>query len=184
MQNKISQIVKYKKRTLLFFLGILFTGTTYAQSYSINANLTGFKSGTKFYLEDVDQDTKIDSAILQNNTFILKGQLAYPPQNLWVSTVVDNKLRYFTLFIGNESITVKGDAKDFPFDLSIKGSTIQDAHNELMNLTKNGYKQYEGKKDANRRIRNHIAWHKNQVTYTKKPRLSFIKRQPGFKTYH
>lgn len=137
----MSPMLKFTKRILLFFMGILFTSTVYAQSYSIYANLTGFKSGTKFYLEDVEQDIKIDSAILQNNIFTIKGKLAYPPQNLWLSTVVNNKLYYCTLLIGNESIIVKGDARDFPFDLSIKGSKIQDAHNELMNLTKEGYKR-------------------------------------------
>jgi thiol-disulfide isomerase/thioredoxin len=129
------------KKNFLLLLVIVFTKAAFAQQYVIKAEVTGFKNGTKFYLNDVDADTNIDSAVIQNNVFILKGKLYNPPQSLWVTATVGEKFYYFTLLIGNESIEVKGDAQDFPFDLSIKGSKIQDTHNELISLTREGYKR-------------------------------------------
>lgn len=115
--------------------------TESTQQCVIKANVTGFKNGTKFYLYDTESESNIDSAIIQSNSFTLSSHLSNPPQNLWVMATVDQKLYYFTLLIGNENIEVAGDAANFPFDLSIKGSKIQDIHNEYTQLIKEDYKR-------------------------------------------
>ncbi|MEJ7559312.1 MAG: TlpA disulfide reductase family protein [Pedobacter sp.] len=129
-----------KNALLLIFACCCFTFAR-AQQYSIIAHVTGFPDGTKFYLNDVDIDTDIDSALIRNNSFSLKGTLGESPRSLWVSTVFNNKTYYFSLLMGNEKVSVKGDIKDFPFDLKITGSKTQDGHNKLISLIKEGYKQ-------------------------------------------
>jgi len=124
--------------TLLLFS---LTKFSFAQGYTIQANVTGFPNGTKFFVNDSDTDTDIDSATIQNGQFVLKGKLFNNPQNLWIYANAGEKYYYFTLLIGNEKISVKGDANDFPFDLSITGSEIQDVHSELTSLTKSGSKE-------------------------------------------
>lgn len=111
------------------------------QKYVIKANITGFKNGTKFYLNDVDHDINIDSAIINNDVFVFTGWLPEAPQNLWVTTTAGQKFYYFTLLIGNEHIEVKGDVKDLPFNLSVKGSEIQDVDSKFNQLIKDGYKR-------------------------------------------
>lgn len=147
-------------KILLTFLLFSLTNFVSAQEYTIRANVTGFPNGTKFYVNDSDTDTDIDSATLQNDQFIVKGKLYSTPRNLWIHATSGGEYYYFTLLIGNEQISVKGDAKDFPFDLLIKGSKIQDEHSELLNLEKEGIKQrnllvqeYYSKKEDNAEVR-------------------------------
>ncbi len=129
------------KKCLLFCIAITLSLNLFAQNYQIDAHLTGFKNGTKFYLNDTQTSTNIDSAIIKNNTFGMKGRLDNTPQNLWVTAAVGNEFYFFTLLIGNDHITVNGDVKDFPYDLSIKGSKIQDVHNQYINIIKESFKE-------------------------------------------
>ncbi|NII84147.1 MULTISPECIES: TlpA disulfide reductase family protein [unclassified Pedobacter] len=129
------------KNALLLLIAICITTLVSAQQYVINAQITGFENGTKFYLNDSELDTDIDSAIIKNNVLSFKGTLRKTPQSLWVKTTVAKEFYYFTLLMGNEKINVKGDIKDFPFDLKITGSKTQDMHNKMIDLTKAGYKQ-------------------------------------------
>jgi thiol-disulfide isomerase/thioredoxin len=129
------------KKNLLFLLLLLVTKIAAAQQYTIKANITGFNNGAKFYLKDVEVDSDIDSAIIQNNQFVLKGRLADAPKSLWLYTKTTTNFYYVTLMIGNETVQINGDIKDFPFDLSVSGSKTQDEHNLLINQTKDAYKQ-------------------------------------------
>ncbi|QIL41631.1 AhpC/TSA family protein [Pedobacter sp. HDW13] len=130
-----------KNALLTLFLGMCIHTAVSAQQYAINAQITGFKNGTKFYLNDVNLDINIDSAEIKNDHLSFKGKLGAEPQSLWVTTVVGQNYYYFTLLIGNEKIDVKGDIGDFPFDLKITGSKTQDVHNKMIGLTKEGYKE-------------------------------------------
>ncbi|KIA94612.1 hypothetical protein OC25_09475 [Pedobacter kyungheensis] len=129
------------KNALLLFIAICINTVASAQQYTINAQITGFKNGTKFYLTDTELDTDIDSAIITNNVLNFKGTLRQTPQSLWVKTTIAQDFYYFTLLMGNEKINVSGDIKDFPFDLKITGSKTQEMHNKMIDLTKAGYKQ-------------------------------------------
>ena len=88
------------KNALLVLLAICFASAASAQQYSVNAKITGFPNGTKFYLTDTDLDTNIDSAIVKDNAFSFKGKLRDTPLSLWVTTTVDKKFYYFTLLMG------------------------------------------------------------------------------------
>lgn len=113
----------------------------FAQQYTIEAHITGFNNGAKFYLKDVDVDSDIDSVVIRNNQFVMRGSLADAPKSLWLYTKTSTNFYYTTLMIGNETITINGDIKDFPFDLSISGSKTQDEHTLLLNQEKAGYKE-------------------------------------------
>src|SRR5258708_17072566 len=112
-----------------------------AQQYTIKAHITGFPNGTKFYLEDVEVDSNIDSAIIKNDEFDLKGGLIQTPQSLWLCSQFGQKFYYTTLMMGNDAIRINADIKDMPFDLTITGSKTQDAHNMLNSLTKASYQK-------------------------------------------
>lgn len=129
-----------KKIALILFV-ICFTGIVSAQQYTIKANITGFPNGAKFFLKDVDVDSNIDSAVIQNDALVLKGSLSQTPQSLWLCSTLGQKFYYTTLMMGNDDIQINGDIKDMPFDLTITGSKTQDDHNMLINLTKAGYKK-------------------------------------------
>lgn len=129
------------KISVLFILLKCFTLNCSSQQYVISATITGFPDSTKFFLKDLDTDTDIDSAAITHNSFRMKGSLGSSPQSLWLCTTYNNNFYYTTLLIGNDSISVKGDIKDFPFDLAVTGSQIQDDLNILNALTRDGYKK-------------------------------------------
>jgi Domain of unknown function (DUF4369)/AhpC/TSA family len=129
------------KKNLLLLFAICFAGFAYAQQYTIKAHITGFPNGTKFYLKDVEVDSDIDSAVIQNDQFVLNGKLVQIPQSLWLCSQFAQKFYYATLMMGNDDILINGDIKNMPFDLAITGLKTQDDHNMLINLTKAGYKK-------------------------------------------
>jgi len=129
------------KKIVMFLFASCITEIAFAQQYSINAHITGFPNGTKFYLKDVDVDSNIDSAVIQNDEFVLKGSLTQTPQSLWLCSTIGQKFYYTTLMMGNDAIRINGDIKEMPFDLAITGSSTQNDHNMLNSLTKAGYKK-------------------------------------------
>lgn len=129
------------RRTILILLAVFITKFVTAQQYDIKANITGFANGTRFYLNDVDVNSNIDSAIIQGNHFELKGTVANAPKVLWLTTTSGKEFYYTVLLISNEKVNIKGDIKDFPFYLSITGSKSQDDFNALFSLLRDGYKQ-------------------------------------------
>ncbi|MEO6851269.1 MAG: TlpA disulfide reductase family protein [Mucilaginibacter sp.] len=106
-----------------------------AQQFEIRANITGFSNGTKFYLTDPELNTNIDSTIIQNDHFVIKGHLDDVPKSLWVTRQDGRHYYYFTLLIGNETVDVKGDIKDMPYSMTITGSKTQNEHNLLLSQT-------------------------------------------------
>lgn len=112
-----------------------------AQQYIINVHITGFKDQTKFILKDNDVDANIDSAIIIQDHFVLKGTLENAPKALWLYTTVGQNFYYTTLLIGNEKVDITGDIKDFPFDVKITGSKSQDESTAMFSLIKADYKK-------------------------------------------
>ncbi len=112
-----------------------------AQQYEIRAHITGFSNGAKFYLLDPELNTNIDSAIIQNDHFVIKGRLYDTPKSLWVMTQAGGRYRYVTLLIGNDTIDIKGDIKDMPYDMVITGSKTEDEHNLFISQTGKFYKK-------------------------------------------
>lgn len=109
------------------------------EKYTVLGNLSGFPDGTTFYLRNLATDAVFDSAIVKNNTFKFEGQLSNPPEQIWLNTTIDKKFYYTNLLIGNDNIQVKGDIVDFPWNLDIKGSKIQEDFNYSQSLVKDHY---------------------------------------------
>lgn len=107
--------------------------------FTIYGQVSGFPNGTKFYLKNLSTDAVFDSTAIEANKFKFEGQLSNPPEQIWLYAIVDEKFIYTNLLIGNDNITVKGDIKDFPRNLEIKGSKIQDDFNYSQSITKEYY---------------------------------------------
>ncbi|MHB8207874.1 DUF4369 domain-containing protein [Mucilaginibacter sp.] len=113
------------RKTILILLAIFITKIVAAQQYDIKANITGFANETKFYLQDVDVNSNIDSAIIQNNHFELKGTLGNAPKNLWLTATSGKNFYYTVLLISNERVNIKGDIKDFLFTCQSLGQKVR-----------------------------------------------------------
>lgn len=104
-------------------------------NYEISASLSGFPDGTKFYLQNLATDSYIDSASIKNGKFTMKGHFNTPPEQLWLKTNFNNESKSTSLLIGNDSLHVSGDIKDFPWDVKKEGSKIQTEYNKARGLT-------------------------------------------------
>lgn len=103
---------------------------TKAQRYQINATLTGFKDQTKFYLQDIMTDQKIDSAMLTDGKLSLKGKINQV-RALRLCCYHQNEFYFTNLLIGADQVTIKADIKDFPWFVKTSGSKSQDVANIL-----------------------------------------------------
>lgn len=106
------------------------------KGYTISGNVTGFPDSTMIYLKNLNTQEIIDSTLIIDNGFQLKGQLQDVPEQFWLYTTVNDEFIYTNLLIGNEDIKVEGDISDFPWNMRITGSKTQDDYNYLHDLTK------------------------------------------------
>lgn len=128
------------KKSLFLFLILCCTHSlVQAQQYLISAELTGFPERTRFYLKDLDADVVIDSAEIIGGKFAMKGK-STQVKGLWLYARPNNQFHYTNLLIGPEQVQVKGDIKDFPWDVQLTGSKNQDIANKLKNQTKTFWK--------------------------------------------
>jgi thiol-disulfide isomerase/thioredoxin len=141
--RKLKNILIFNSMKILipFVLCICLALQCASQQYIISGNITGFPDSTKFFLKDLDTETDIDSVQILHDSLRMKGRLGSTPQSLWLCTNYNNNFYYVSLLIANDTVSAKGDIKDFPFDLSITGSKIQDVLNILNALTKEGFKR-------------------------------------------
>lgn len=114
------------------------------EHFTIVGQVSGFPDGTKFYLLNLATDAVFDSTTVKNNKFKFEGHLYSPPEQIKLNATIDNKRIYTNLLIGNDDIIVKGDILDFPWNVDIKGSKIQEDFNHSQNITK----EYNIKRDS------------------------------------
>lgn len=130
----------------LFFLGIYFmlVGCMNQEreekdsvpSYNIEGNVTGFSEGTKFYLYSLETNANVDSALVTDNKFHMEGLIADPPVSFWLRATDGEDYVYTPLLIGNDSLVISADKKDFAWNVKTTGSTIDANYRKSMNLTK------------------------------------------------
>ncbi|MBK5273047.1 MAG: AhpC/TSA family protein [Bacteroidia bacterium] len=130
-------------KSLFFILFAASVGSASAHGFIFHAKITGFPDGTKFYLYDLDFQKLIDSALIKKNQFRMKGTVGDIPQFIRLYTTVENESYYFNIFMGNESVNVTGDKKDFPFYLSVTGSPSQGLYKVLNKQTNKLYERRE-----------------------------------------
>ena len=121
---------------LLILSEIFFVSCNKHNGYEIEGNLTGFPDGTILYLQNSSTQEIFDSAAIRNNKFTLKGHLQNFPEQLYLTAKVNNQFIYVYLLIGNENVNIKGDVKDFPWNVQVNGSKTQNDVNYLRDLTK------------------------------------------------
>ena len=127
-----------KKLSLLFLIicTVTIVSCNYQKGYVITGNLTGFPDSTKFYLQNLSTQETFDSTLIIKNKLVFRGKLQNVPEQIWLNSSVDNQFIYANLLIGNENVNIKGDIKDFPWDVKISGSRIQDDYSYCLDLTK------------------------------------------------
>jgi peroxiredoxin len=140
------QFMKVLSKTILFILVSIFITAFIKkeEKYIISGEITGFKDGTKFYLRNLATDAVFDSTTVVNNKFKFEGKLSSSPEQIWLFATVDKKFYYTNLLIGNENLSVKGDIKDFPYNLEFKGSKTQ----EDLKYSQSFTNQYHIKRDS------------------------------------
>ncbi|MFT3827682.1 MAG: TlpA disulfide reductase family protein [Chitinophagaceae bacterium] len=111
------------------------TSIAAAQQYVIKGKISGFKNGTKFWLRDLDLAREVDSTVMNNGAFTMKGTFTDGPRSLWLYTQTKDSFYYCNLLVGNETVTIKGSSKDMPFFMQITGSKSQDVENILYRQT-------------------------------------------------
>lgn len=121
---------------LLPFSIALAASCQHRSGYVITGQLTGFPDSTMVYLQDINKDEDIDSALIIGGRFTLSGQLAEVPAELWLQASVGDQFAYTNLLIKNDRVEVSGDIADFPNYVKITGSTTQDESNQLRGLTR------------------------------------------------
>lgn len=124
------------KITVLLAITVCMATMAFSQQFSLSGKITGVPNGTKFYLKDPEASLLIDSAVMMNNVFNMGIKLDEVPKDLFLSATIEGKYYWCYLFVGNETVQISGDKKDFPFYLTIKGSRSQDVYNKLNDKTR------------------------------------------------
>ena len=119
----------------LFLSTFIFLSCKQEKGFVITGNITGFPDSTKIYLNNVMTQEQIDSTLIIDDRFHLKGQLTDPPEMLMLLAHVNNRLVYTTLFLGNDNLSISGDVKDFQYNLTYSGSEIQTENNAFKKIT-------------------------------------------------
>jgi peroxiredoxin len=126
-----------KKLSILILIVSLMTISCKNQKgYVITGELTGFPDSTMLYLQNLSTQDNFDSACIINNKFVFRGQLENVPEQIWLHMTVNKQFYYTNLLIGNEKIGIHGDIKDFPRDVKISGSKVQEEYSYFLDLTK------------------------------------------------
>jgi len=123
----------------LIVLSFGFFSCNQESGFIISGDVTGFPDNTKIYLQNSGTQEIIDSTIINDNKFLFKGLLENPPEIVFIEGKLNNQLIYTSLIMGNEKIKIKADIKDFPYNVKVKGSKIQDDQNILTSKTKSLY---------------------------------------------
>jgi peroxiredoxin len=131
--------MKKLSRLLLIISTVTVISCNNQKGYVITGNLTGFPDSTMLYLQNLSTQDNFDSARIIKNKFEFRGQLQNVPEQIWLNAKVNGQFIYANLLIGNENIHINGDMKDFPWDINISGSKIQDDYAYCLNLTKAFY---------------------------------------------
>lgn len=124
------------KKCLVWAIWFFILACNNQKGFIINGEISGIPDSTMIYITNLYSTVTLDSSYIISGEFQLSGQLSYTPEELRLKTDVNNKPLSVDLLIGNEEVTVKGDATDFPLTLIIEGSKTQKERNALNNQIK------------------------------------------------
>ena len=177
-----------KKLIFIIFLQFFFIIGLLAQQdyFTLTGKTNNIPDNTKVFLMDGATNTNIDSAIIQNNQFIFKGD-AHPYKEYWVMAKYDEKFDYKSLYVENADMIFDARESDF-FNAKISGSKLQAQADELFYLTKEWRDKWEvvnqmiryapknnqAKKDSLRQVRSAYRQKETNITH------QFIKDHPDY----
>ncbi len=137
--------MKDNKFFVILFLGLIFFSAcknkkqereiTPKNDFYIKANITGFPDSTKVYLTNNDLEKVIDSTYLLKDKFEFKGKIVNKEPVSLNITIESDKYYGISLYILNDTVTIKGKKEDIPYNLEISGSETQDGVIKLNKLT-------------------------------------------------
>jgi peroxiredoxin len=110
---------------LILIVLLAFPAILSAQEFIINGTVTGLPDNSVVSLSDLNSRDTLATARVVKGNFVLKGKLSEP--NL-VNINFGTVQKKGTFFIGNETISVKGDVGNIQ-ELEVKGSAI---HNDFV----------------------------------------------------
>ncbi|TFF33576.1 TlpA disulfide reductase family protein [Mucilaginibacter psychrotolerans] len=153
---------------LIFLLLLASPAVLYAQRYSISGKIAGFKNNSKVYLVDGETDEPINSTVLKEGIFYLKGNLKNGP--MYLSVVIhEGKNEYACeVFAGGGDVSITGSKKDFPYNVNIDGPAEQRKFNAYQQLMKAINKKSDSLKQVYLKVRNDsIAARQAAINYNK-----------------
>ncbi len=105
--------------------------------FIIKGKVKGFKDSTKLYLYNPASEENIDSSLVINGEFQLKGNVPEPIR-LYINTVFSyiDGYKFTSFFVENSKINIKGDYNHFRY-CEISGSESQKIENKLIVRIKN-----------------------------------------------
>ena len=109
----------------IFFVLLISSISTVAQTFNIKGTTTGIEDGTWLYLKP-DPNLPLDSVQIQNNKFSFSGQLAGEASNVILFTA--KYTNYVFFWLENKSITINVKNGEFKKAI-ITGSAAQDEEN-------------------------------------------------------
>ena len=120
--------IQIKSLTIFSLLvAVIFACNPGPEGFTVNVHVTGISDGTIFYLKKWRDNVIIDSSYTSNGSFTFKGRISNPESFLLHATdAITKQFIYTNLLIGNESVTINADKKDFPWNIDAIGSESQD----------------------------------------------------------
>ncbi len=129
-------MIKAKRLLLILLITMGGLQMASAQNYDISGSVTGFKNNSKVYLSDIESDTQINSTLLKQGKFHLQGKLKDGRKYINLIISQPDEQYQCTIFAGAGKVAIKGDKKDFPYDLNITGNAEQAKFNKYFQSQK------------------------------------------------
>ena len=126
------------KLTFTAVLLTFFVFNLYAQKeFVLEGKIHGVADSTWFYLHNFDTEQTVDSVMVMNNAFTIKGEVEGPQRfyfhNLFTGD--PSALYYKFLWIEPGTLTFEGTIEDF-INAEVRGSAVQEQEEKLFALTK------------------------------------------------
>jgi len=126
MKNSLKSLRHALLCVLMLFVTGLYAQEKSASGFILNGNISGANDGTKVMLVDIERQKVIDSAVITNGAFVLKGHVA-EPTTCWIEC----NREYATIQVENTAMTFESPLKDMKLNYTSHGGREQSLQNEL-----------------------------------------------------
>ncbi|KQR95684.1 alkyl hydroperoxide reductase [Chryseobacterium sp. Leaf180] len=127
------------KKIFAFFCLLSILSAYSQKSFTVSGKLSGFKENA--LVKITQNNVVLDSCFLKNENFRLKGVITNAPSTVYLQIFSGKEIKYSSLFIGNENITVDADIADFKWNVKTSGSKYDNVRYQNYQLVKDLYFQ-------------------------------------------